>query len=197
MPLTLVGINFWSYKSQGWSEVYPLKAATYSDGAAALTALATDRNNMTPTSVTHLGGRVSDVTIQGDALLIPPIGFGGYTPGGTGNILPINAALQLRLTGGTLTTHSTRFLHGWWTQDIQNGFWNPTVGMTALINAYRTDLVTYTGILVRSARLAMGTPVPFVSPLGTEPVINDNIWTRKIGRPFGAHRGRRVTGRVG
>jgi hypothetical protein len=184
-----VGINFFSYKSQGWSEVYPLTAVVSSIAVTALKNLAIDRLNMLPPAVTHLGGRVSDVYVRGDAYLVPSQGFGGYTGIGTPSVLPINTALQLRLQGQTAAIRSTRYLHGWWTSDVQNGLYNPEALMVTLMSNYTFDLQTLTGILTNP--IVGGVRTPTISGLTQTPVIMPFVWTRKIGRPFGVHRGRR------
>jgi hypothetical protein len=190
MPLYF-GILKFNCASQaaGWSEVYPLNAASYSVAAANLGAIATARLGMLYSDVSLVGGLLSDTALKGDSFPTG-IGFpqaGTYTSMSTGTGL-ITLALRCEAYASFLK-RGARFLRG-----LPNGLvgaggvYTPITLWSTAFAAYATLVTNYVSIATK-IRGAVSPPFYTFESI-TSFVLISQLESRKVGRPFGLHRGR-------
>lgn len=196
MPFEGVGTLFFqdtkSQPAAGWSETYWLTGTDYSMAESNLSQIATARYALLTDSIDWIGGRVSDRTVRGDALVLVPPGIGGVQPGTFGGVgAPSTSpwtAILLRLEA-TPMYHASRFLHGVPANQISGEAYLPTT-------AFETALTAYSNALIANARLrvrdkTVPPPRPFVYRTITS-VHDLRLAKRDIGRPFGLSHGRRL-----
>jgi hypothetical protein len=132
--------------------------------------------------------RLSDMSIKGDGypvvgtfprpgVYVPTIGDGGQ-PG---------CCLLVRYTDGQ-GHRNMRFLHGIPEEEILDGQLNATTAYSGFIGAYYLELQTKT--LFRRKK----TTPPGVEFVAINGIFNRYATVKKVGRPFGLLRGRRVIG---
>jgi hypothetical protein len=145
------------------------------------------RSGMCPANIHFDFVRVSDMFIRGDsAIAIPLAPTGTYTvPVGKVN-LPPDAALVLRCEATPLR-RSFRYLHGLTSNDTVGNVWSPTAGMIAALTSYLTFINTNTV----QRHIVSRSPLNVVDTAWTN-FIEQQVNSRKVGRPFGLPRGRRL-----
>jgi hypothetical protein len=181
-----VGSIYYELAGQGWSENYPLLATTSTLAIASVVALGLARKHMLCSDVAILGGKVSDPEVVGDTYLVGSIsGTGDY---GLGppilTSLTPNVCLQLKCNAGPLK-RSTRPMHGLPTDVIAGPYYAPTGDFTTALDDLITLLTTEVAISTKT-----GGPPPTYTFTAIDAVVIGPVWTHKVGRPFGLHRGR-------
>jgi hypothetical protein len=187
------GTLFFVGESAGWTESYYVKGSMASEASASLLAILTPRLDILQAACGVVNATVSDTTIRGDST--PCISV--YQPGtyvDAGGYLELNCALLIKWQAGSFNRCKT-FLHGLGTKNFAFDQYAPFTGFAALLNAYM-DAVALNAV-VRQLKFPHATPpVPtdyeFATILTGAP--NTKIARRKIGRPFGLPRGRRLAG---
>lgn len=180
-----MGVGFFKFGSSGWSEVYGLQSTVLSTALTQLNSIMTKSLGLKHPDVTHIGARLSDLDIRGDSTLLPGQGPGSYPPGlGTGAMPPF-VVMRVRAESSSLY-RGIRYLHGLPQDCFPDGsFFVPTLSWNAASTAYREELIT-------SASLISRNPTTGAYTLRSiNGVAEDGIWSRKVGRPFDLHRGRR------
>lgn len=187
----LVGTLFFNCRGFGWSESYPLIATTYAQAGAAIAAILTARLNMLATDVTCVYGRVSDLNVRGDSSPVTILNGGvGTYPGPAGTI-----------TGDSNTVELIRFQATNFHRSVKpvralpsDCFINTTPTLTA---AFVNAQAIWGNLVEADCSIATRIkPTPAAPPYYTFTAITS--WTgerfshRKVGRPFGFVRGRRL-----
>jgi hypothetical protein len=188
----LIGILFCNQGSAGWSETYPLVPTGYVAASVIMDALVEIRLAMLCEDITVMGYRISDIDVAGDAYTDNSENAGQYgTAGAPPHPVsePANVVLRIREDTADFLHHAIRYVHGMPDQVVTGGAYSPDAEFTTAMDDYLAWLATNAMI---KHRTAVGPPVTY-SFLAIESAITDRIWTRNTGRPFGLHRGRRVT----
>jgi len=186
MPGPMVGTCFFTHGLNGWTEVYPLLAGGYAEASVSLGSILAARQDLLTSEVVNVFNRVSDITVRGDSKIVAGQGAGDYVPV-SGDLSPDPVVLKLRQEAGP-PLRSIRYLHGVPEEVIENGIYAPTLVFENAMTAYIAAVLAGAGILKKDA----GPPVTYsVVEIAEAAVVG--VWARKVGRPFGLHRGRRVT----
>jgi hypothetical protein len=183
----ILKINAYSWGA-GWSEVYPINAPSYAAAATIMQALAGFRMACACTDVTLMGTLLSDTAVKGDSypmgVSLPQPGT-GFSPTSTGQI---SLALRLQITGGVLK-RSARFVRALPTFLIgAGGSYTPVSAFTTALNTFLAYLIANVSI---ATKIHGAVSPPFYSFTAiTGATLVAALEARKIGRPFGLHRGR-------
>lgn len=181
----LLGTNYFQRAEQGWSETWPIQASDYSTALGILQTGTDLRLATLCPDVSHLGGRVSDVTVVGDALVMGPRGVGTFTPP-NGVSAADNVVLLIRYNAG-VKPHSIRGFHAVPASQITGPNYNPGAIFQGVVTNLNNWVVNQTAILTVTGKGAQRTFR--MNPISTSVVLH--LSTRKQGRPFGLRRGRR------
>lgn len=183
----MMGILFFERGESGWSESFGMTATDYTGARSDLTTLKNNRLALLCADVTCVGGRVSDLEIKGDSDSIFAGQTGSYVVAGVESSTP-NLVLQLRVEAGTMK-RSIRSLHCIPEDCVNGALYEPTAGFLAAFATWETFFMAATKLVTKNNLV-----VPPTYTLSTiTAVIPKELWTRKTGRPFGLHRGRRAT----
>ncbi len=186
-----VGILFFDWEGTGWSEVYPLQVADYTTALAVLTTTKNLRLAMMAPDINLIGARISDTDVKGDSF---PTGFlfpttGTYVPGAGEKTFATDYALRCGLYGGP-AKRSVRFVRGVSNLNIDgNGHYIPTAAWDATLDAWLNQLIASVSIATR-IKGAVAPPYYAFTPILSASI--QEMENRKVGRPFGLSRGRRL-----
>jgi hypothetical protein len=191
MPVFLQGIAYFhddaAFPPRGWSEVYNLVTTTYPQSLLDMQIIVTARLSMVPNNVHCSYIRVSDLLIRGDSTIkFPSPAIGSYILTGTNVMLPPDSALVVRMEASPLN-RSFRYLHGLSSQDVNDTLWTPSA---AMITAYG-NWVGAASVLSLHRHKNVGPPISYADTPWTT-FIALTVNSRKVGRPFGVPRGRRL-----
>lgn len=181
-----VGQVFYNIKTQGFSEVYPLRATNVTDARTAVNAIIAAREPTLAPDVRIVSYRISDPNIFGDSATAIINTLGTYVVGSVRSATP-NLAVELK-SGSGVTERSTRYMHCIPEDQLSAGELAPTAGWGAAQLAYIAELEADVAIM-KANRTSTPPVFTFFSPI-TFDTAHFVVWTRKTGRPFGAHRGR-------
>lgn len=196
MPTYRWSSYFQTKDNEGWSENYYLTAADIASAAGLASANIAPRMALSPNNVDMVYGKVSDVAIKGDSLIVLPMSgsypfVGTYTETPTGCFLEANTALLIEILAGA--THKNRvFLRGL-SLDVVTGreFLNPS-GFATAINAWTSYLSS--GVLVRTEVVPHTVPKTYTYTPSDNAYVK-GVTARKPGRPFDLPRGRKFAHR--
>jgi len=175
---------------QGFSEVYHMDIATYTEGQTAAAALLTKRIHTLNPDVALIFARISNIDVPGDSAIVeafeyPQVGDLDIE----GKSEPLSTALLLRQEATELR-RGMRLLRGIPDDCVDGQEYDPTMDYTTKLNTYKDAL------LADPWRLKVKGPVLGFSPalVGITRVKNEGrITHRNVGRPFGFAHGRRST----
>jgi len=183
-----VGQIFWNSEttelSCGWSEVYWMQGTDYNTCMTQLVAILAAERPIRPAQVTAVYLRVSDITLRGDAYsqVISEAG----TWANTAHAAQPTIALLIQMTSATFFSRY-RYWHGIPDDQFNLGLWEPTGPWSTAFAAYRTALMNNTFMKLRNP--------PITGPETYIPIANlipQKAVSHRVGRPFGAPRGRRL-----
>jgi len=173
-------------QSFGWTEVYWFAESDIAGAHAKMVLLKDDRINVLPDFYGIFGGRVSDVSITGDSLLLtggPYIGAVG--PATFADVCEPWTALLTREESTSLK-RGRHFIHGiMQTTFTSNRQYNTTNPEALLWDTFMSFLVANTYNRIKTAGVYGYVPITDAFPL--------RMVERKVGRPFGLLHGRRPT----
>lgn len=172
----------------GWSENYHWNATSYDTVKAGLATFVPDRLKLCVDNVVFDAARVSypgqkhqDLVLNASGLaMTSSLGTYVAAAGTAGDTCQSDVALLLRVRD-VANFHTSVWLHGV-PEDVPTGNeYNPTTAFVTAMTAFQSDLFTYCMVKQPGANL--------YSPMTT--VDSIRVANRKVGRPFGAVRGRR------
>lgn len=182
---------FANFASSGWSEVYPVVAASPSAAATVLDSLVTLRAALSVSDVSFVGARISDTDIKNDSwptgVSTPFLGTFAVAPAD----LTYNPQIAVRLLsfGGGLVRGSR------WLRGVPKSQLNAEGGY-APTSPWLTALAAYTAYLIANVSIATkikgAVAPPFYTFTAITAVTSKGSEKRNIGRPFGLSRGRRL-----
>jgi hypothetical protein len=180
-------------RNQGASELYPLVATSYAQGLTDLATLATSRKSLLAPDCTLAGALLSDGDVRGDSyplgaqITIPSPGTYTTTPPASTYAAP-NVALRNLVSSGPLK-RGTRWMHFIpFDQFSGSGGYTPITPWATNLGQFYTFLSTLTAIATR----APGSEPPAWTFSAVNAVMSNSVATRRLGRPFGLPRGRRL-----
>lgn len=180
---------FWRWADSGWSEVYPISATDYTTCDGTFKAIISDRAAILAPDVTLLAAVISDTDIKGDSFLSTTTTTVGTWAGADTTSFNPNWALRTLWNAGALKRGS-RFIHALPNAQVSAvGAFAPTGPFTTAIAAWETAML---GGVSMATRIKGATTAPFYTFTGLTAVANKNMEERKVGRPFGLPRGRRL-----
>lgn len=181
------GIVFYQQGRGGWSEVYPINAASYSAAFTLLDQANTLRLGLACADVFVAGNRISDTDVLRDSFvgtLTTNQGQFSLAPNTSG---PADETYRTLVQAGQLK-RGTRHLHALPAGLFVNGTFTPSPSWTTQYNGWAANLVTNISLATK-IRGAMAPPFYTFSPITA--TANRGNGDRKVGRPFGLPRGRR------
>lgn len=187
------GTLFFVGGQSGWTENYYVKGAMASEASASLLAILAPRLALLHSACGVVGAHVSDTTIRGDAVQV----IFEYQPGtyvdATG-YLDLDLALLVKWSAGNFNRCKT-FLHALGNHNFSFGKYTPVVGTDALVFAYE-DAVSLNAVArqLKYPHAVPPTPADYEYLAILTGTTNANIARRKVGRPSGLPRGRRLAG---
>jgi hypothetical protein len=186
------GIIFFAQGQQGWSEVYPLAATTYATAETAINDLVNARLDMLPVADSILGWRISDIDVKGDSKVELIEQQGSYDAAGTPPAEPDVATTVIKIRADTADHlhRGVRYLHGIPDRVVLGGVYNPDAAFSTAMTAYLALLVTSVDIKSRQIVAPGPPPVIVYTFHAIGECVVDGVWSRKVGRPFGLHRGK-------
>lgn len=198
MPNFLYSSYFSTKDNEGWSENFIVNATDIAAAASQASASIVHRMALSPNNVDMVFGKVSDVSIKGDSLIVLPATgtypfIGTWAEDPTGAYLEANTALLIEIV--TATGKKNRvFLRGL-SLDVVTGreFKNPT--------GYEAALTTWMGDLAGSDRMVRTQNKPHTHPptytyTAASEAHFRHVTARKPGRPFGLPVGRKFAHRT-
>lgn len=186
------GTLFFNFSATGGSEVYPMVVADYAAALVKLNQIIVNRLATLVSDVELLYARISDSDVKGDSY---PTGISFPQPG-TFAVAPAdntyNDALALRVQfNAAVTQRGQRWIRFLPKSQVSNvGVYTPTGPFTAA-------LATHLDYVKNNCSAAHRIPGAIVPPFYTFTpytgyTITGDLTGRKIGRPFGERRGRRL-----
>lgn len=176
----------------GWSEVYPMNVADYPTAVTNMTTTLTKRLALLVSDLAVVGMRISDSDVKGDSyptgLTFPQVGTFAVAPADA----TYNADLAIRAEFvGALTQRSQRWIRGLPKSQVSN------VGAYAPTGPFTTALTSYLAQVLSTCAAAHRIPGAVTAPFYTFTnysgyTLVGNLLSRKLGRPFGLSRGRRL-----
>lgn len=184
-----MGTAFFHKGIAGWSEVYWLIQPNYAAALSALQTVVTARLGLSGPDVFADAIRVSDPFVFRDVALTvystPQPGTWVFATGE--QTIPIEESLRLRQFAG-VKPFSLRWVHGIPSGQVAGNNFVPTVPYAGSLAAYVGSLESNTVLIIRKGVVPPG-PYPAMPISAITP---ENIRSRRVGRPFGLFRGRRL-----
>jgi hypothetical protein len=191
MPRYMVTL-FGLHGNAGWSEVYPVTAATPAAAQVVLANLLTLRLHLMTADSSINGARISDTDIKNDSwptlLALPQVGT--YVPGiGTPTTYNPQIAMRiLQLAGGLV--RGSRWLRALPIEVMNaSGVFVGSVGWSPNLTAYLDALV---GSISIATKIRGAIVPPFYTFTAITSATQRGAEKRNIGRPFGLPHGRRL-----
>jgi hypothetical protein len=187
----LFGMAFYECQGTGWSEIYWSDKAGYAPVLTDLDLTNTSRMAMFLADVSCVGLRVSDNSINGDAMVsAPTTPLGTYVPADPGNITdyPANGCLA-RIEAGALY-RGMRILRGIPADLTAGGHFSVPLAWQTAFTAWGTNVKTLFGLYVKEK--GVPDPRPKIFQTITAVINLAKQRTHRVGRPFGLLRGRRL-----
>lgn len=174
--------------SYGWSEVYYLQQASIDTAATVALDVLAARLACLSVDCQFAFGKVSDVSVLRDSQAIEIAFSPDGTYGTTDSTMPPDtAALVTLFASSTVKNH--KFWHGLQDTDFVNGQWTPT---SAFLTAFAAWNTSTSGVLFCRHRLTPPPAATYEYVLNISSVLSFQTRNRKVGRPFGSPRGRRL-----
>lgn len=185
------GVIFQSAGDAGWSNVYYISAADHAGAMSLLQDLNNKQLALQGATVFSLKLRVSDVTIKGDGYLTNPETLNGSLDMTGTQLAPLDKAVHFRFGTADRLHRVHHYIHGVRISDIATGpdgrtITTPAYSILAAVAAYVTAVE---GDSVNWQKRSLP---PVTAPLANGG-IQQELSTRRVGRPFGQFRGRRRT----
>lgn len=171
--------------SYGWSETYFVNNVTIAGGKTVVENLVGLRSDILSANCKIQAGRISDVLITRDSLLLDGLPLSGQIVATVADTVQPWTALNIRIEATSLN-RGRKFLHGV-TDDIFL-----TDRTYNIANPHAAEFTLFFNELVASFRLRVGgLLVPTYEAITN--VIPIRETSRRVGRPFGVLVGRRAT----
>jgi len=185
-----------SNDAEGWSENFYVSEADINTAATTAAGYIAPRMALSANNIHMVFGKVSDVTVKGDSLIVLPMSgnypfVGTYTESPAGCFLEANTALLIELLAGA-TKKNRIFLRGL-TLDVVTGreLLSPS-GWASGFATWLTFIKTH--FQVRKQVVPHTTP-PTYTYTDADNAYFQRVTARKPGRPFGEPRGRKFSHR--
>jgi hypothetical protein len=197
-PPPMIGLLFVedTLDEEGWTEVYWPNTSSYSGALSLMQGLRQLRAYMLTGENYVVGIRVSSTLLRGDTLVDSTQAQGQYPPTGftTSRSLPSVNAWRLRQELGTAPgqNHSYRMMHGVPRNLVNSNFdtvFVPDSTFTAAFSNFTTVLQSNFVVPIKTPG---SSPPAWTAKSILSAAIVGDIRSRRVGRPFGLLRGRRV-----